>query len=40
MAQDELLEEHRRTWHGFCKLLTYSTAGVVVILILMALFLL
>jgi hypothetical protein len=40
MAQDELLEEHRRTWHGFCQLMTYSTAGVVITLSLMALFLL
>ncbi|MGF1612259.1 MAG: aa3-type cytochrome c oxidase subunit IV [Kiloniellales bacterium] len=40
MAEDQLLEEHRRTWQSFVKLVTVSTALVVVTLLLMALFLL
>lgn len=40
MADDQLLEEHRRTWHGFIKLMVWSTVGTVIILVLMALFLL
>ncbi|MFQ5772944.1 MAG: aa3-type cytochrome c oxidase subunit IV [Kiloniellaceae bacterium] len=40
MAENEMLEEHQRTWHGFVKLLVYSVAAVVLTLILMAAFLL
>lgn len=34
------MAEHRRTWEGFVALTKYGTAGVVILLILMALFLL
>lgn len=40
MADDQLLEEHRQTWHGFIRLMTWSLVGTVIILVLMALFLL
>lgn len=40
MADDQLLEEHRRTWHGFIRLMVWSVIGTVAILALMALFLL
>ena len=40
MAENEMLEQHRRTWHGFCQLMGYSTAAIVVTLVLMAIFLL
>ena len=40
MARDEFLEEHRQTWRGFCKLVSFATAGVVVSLALLALVLL
>ena len=40
MAQDQMLEEHRRQWHGFVKLMAWSLAGVVVVLVGMAIFLL
>ena len=40
MADDQMLQEHRRQWSGFVKLLTWSTAGVIVILVGMAIFLL
>ncbi|RMD62008.1 MAG: aa3-type cytochrome c oxidase subunit IV [Alphaproteobacteria bacterium] len=40
MAQQDLLEEHRQTWRGFVKLITYSAAAVIVTLVLMAIFLL
>ena len=40
MAQDELLQEHERTWHGFMKLTTLFVVHAVIILILMAIFLL
>lgn len=37
---DEWLKEHRKTFEGFTRLLTYSTIGVIVVLIGMAIFLL
>ena len=40
MADDQMLEQHRRQWHGFVKLMTWSTIGVIVVLVGMALFLL
>jgi len=40
MAQDQMLEQHRRQWHGFVKLLTWSVIGVIVVLVGMAIFLL
>jgi hypothetical protein len=40
MAQDQMLEDHKRSWQSFCKLVTYSTVAIVISLALMALFLL
>jgi len=39
MADDKILEEHRKTWHGFVRLLGFSTAATALVLALMALFL-
>jgi hypothetical protein len=39
MSDHQMLEEHRRTWHDFTRLVTISTAGVIVVLALMAIFL-
>jgi hypothetical protein len=39
MADDPMLHEHQKTWHGFVKLITYSTVAVVITLILMGIFL-
>lgn len=40
MANDQLLQEHRQTWKGFVRLVTFSTAGAAITLALMAIFLL
>ena len=40
MSDDKMLEEHRRTWDSFVKLMTWSTIGVIVVLVGMAIFLL
>lgn len=40
MADDHMLEDHRNAWHGFVKLITYSSVATVVTLLLMAIFLL
>jgi len=40
MADEHDITPHVRTWNGFTKLLGYSMAGVVMTLILMAIFLL
>ena len=40
MADDQMLERHRQQWNGFVKLMTWSTIGVVVVLVGMAIFLL
>ncbi len=40
MSDDPLLREHQSNWKGFVRLMTYSTALVVLILVGMALFLL
>lgn len=41
MAQhDEMLEEHQKAWNGFVKLITASSAVIILILILMGIFLL
>jgi len=40
MAEDQMLQQHRRQWHGFVRLMTYSAIGVIVILVGMAIFLL
>ncbi len=39
MADDKILEEHRKTWTGFVWLMSVSTAATVLVLALMALFL-
>ncbi len=39
MADQQMLEPHRKTWHGFVKLIIYAVA-VAVTLLLMAAFLL
>ena len=39
MSDDPLLREHQDNWKGFVRLITYSTAFVVLILVGMALFL-
>lgn len=42
MAEDfvEMERTHRRQWEAFCRLMAWSAAGVIVVLVLMALFLL
>lgn len=40
MAEDDMLQEHRRTWHGFVRLIGYSVVATVLVLALMAIFLL
>ena len=40
MSDDQMLHEHQKTWHGFVKLMLYSTAAAAITLILMAIFLL
>jgi hypothetical protein len=39
MADQQMLERHRKTWHGFVKLIFYAVAVVAVTLLLMAAFL-
>jgi hypothetical protein len=39
-GEDDQMDSHRKTYQAFMRLLTWSTAGVIVVLILMALFLL
>ena len=40
MADDSMLQEHRKTYQGFVRLFTVSTGLVALILILMAIFVL
>lgn len=40
MSDDSMLQEHRATYLGFVRLVTYSTVAVVVTLVLMAIILL
>ena len=40
MSDDHMLHEHQKSWQGFVKLISYSTAAVVITLVLMAIFLL
>lgn len=40
MSQDQLLKEHRETWSGFVKLISWSVGTAVVVLLGMAFFLL
>ncbi len=39
MADQEMVERHRKTWQGFVKLTTYSVVAVAIIMLLMAAFL-
>lgn len=38
--ENQLMNQHKQTWQGFVRLLVVSTAAIVVVLLLMALFLL
>ncbi len=38
MSDRQMLEEHQKTWSGFVKLVTWSTAATVVILLLLLIF--
>ncbi len=38
MADDQMIQERRRTWNGFVKLLAYSAAAAVICLALVAIF--
>jgi hypothetical protein len=40
MSDDHMLHEHQKSWQGFVKLITFSTAAVILTLALMAIFLL
>ena len=40
MSDDQLLREHQSNWKGFVRLVTWSTAFVVLVLLGMAIFLL
>lgn len=40
MSNTDDLKTHEEMWHNFIKLITYSTIGVVTLLVLMAIFLL
>ena len=37
--EQQLLQKHARTWAGFCKLLTWSSIGIAITLVLMWIFL-
>ncbi len=39
MADQEMIERHRKTWQAFVKLTTYSVVAVAIIMLLMAAFL-
>ena len=39
-VSEDLVREHAAGWHAFTQFMTYGTVGVVVLLILMAIFLL
>ena len=39
MSDQQMLDEHRETWNGFVKLLTWSVAAVALTLLLMRIFL-
>lgn len=40
MSDNQLLREHQSIWKGFVRFITWSTAFVVIVLVLMAIFLL
>ena len=37
MSDDQMLQEHQKTWHGFTRLMLWSIIGIVVTLIFLAL---
>ena len=39
MADQEMVQRHRKTWQGFVKLTTYTVVAVAIIMLLMAAFL-
>jgi hypothetical protein len=39
MANDQILDEHRKAWHGFVWLIGLSAGGALLILALMGIFL-
>ncbi len=39
MTDDQLLRDRERSWHGFCRLLTYSVIIIMFTLALMGIFL-
>ncbi len=39
MSDQQLLDERRKSWNGFVRLMTWSAAAAVVILLLMRIFL-
>lgn len=39
MSDQQLLEEHQKSWQGFVKLLVWSAAAVLLTLVLMRIFL-
>jgi hypothetical protein len=39
MSDQQMLEEHQKTWKGFIRLITWSTVAVAVTLALMGIFL-
>jgi hypothetical protein len=38
MSDQQMLDEHRKSWNGFVKLLTWSTAATVLTLLLLLIF--
>ncbi len=38
MSDQQMLDEHRKSWNGFVKLLTRSTAATVLTLLLLLIF--
>ncbi len=38
MSDQQMLDEHRKSWNGFVKLLTWSTAASALILLLLLIF--
>ncbi len=39
MADQEMIQRHRKTWQGFVRLTTYAVVATAVIMLLMAAFL-
>ncbi len=39
MADQEMIQRHRKTWQGFVRLTTYAVTATAVIMLLMAAFL-